>query len=70
MVLPLVMMYRLSQSEMENYQLHDSYTFREAAYGEVRSVTRQDLELYHTFSGTVTSSSYMYVGIPKRMTPT
>lgn len=30
-VLPLVMMYRLSQSEMENYQLHDSYTFREAA---------------------------------------
>lgn len=65
-VLPLVMMYRLSQSEMENYQLHDSYTFREAAYGEVKSVTRQDLELYYTFSGTVTSSSYRYVDIPEK----
>lgn len=65
MILPLIMMFNLSEREMAKYQVNSTYKFKEAAYGESKRVTRQDLRLYYTFSGTVTSSTYRYIDFPE-----
>lgn len=64
-ILPLIMMFNLSEHEMAKYQVNSTYKFKEAAYGEPKRVTRQDLKLYYTFSGTVTSSNYEYIHFPE-----
>lgn len=64
-ILPLIMMFNLSEREMAKYQVNSTYKFKEAAYGEPKRVTRQDLKLYYTFSGTVTSSTYRYIDFPE-----
>lgn len=50
---------------MAKYQVNSTYKFKEAAYGEPKRITRQDLKLYYTFSGTVTSSTYRYIDFPE-----
>lgn len=65
LILPLVMMFSLSKQEISKYEVNTNYTFKEAAYGEIKRVTRQDLKLYYTFSGTVTSNSYKYIRFPE-----
>ncbi len=67
-ILPLIMMFNLSERETANYQVNSSYEFKEAAYGEPKRVTRQDLKLYYEFSGTVTSSTYEYIDLPESET--
>ncbi len=64
-ILPLIMMFNLSEREMSKYQVNSTYKFKEASYGEPKRVTRQDLKLYYTFSGTVTSNTYRYIDFPQ-----
>lgn len=65
LILPLVMMFNLSKQEISKYEVNTNYSFKEAAYGEIKRVTRQDLKLYYNFSGTVTSNSYKYIRFPE-----
>lgn len=60
LIVPIVMMYQLSQKEMEQYKQNSTYEFKEVAYGKPCEVTRTDIEQYYTFSGSVTSDTFRY----------
>lgn len=61
MILPVIMMIRLSDQEMSKYEVDTAFEFKEAAYGEPKTVSRADVKMYYTFSGTVTSDTYKYI---------
>lgn len=61
LILPLVMMFKLSEQEMSKYNVNTTFDFKEAAYGDPKCVTREDVKLYYTVSGTVTSNTYKYI---------
>lgn len=61
MILPVIMMIRLSEQEMSKYEVDTTFEFKEAAYGEPEIVSRADVKMYYTFSGTVTSDTYKYI---------
>ncbi len=57
-VTPLIMMYKLSQNEMEDYVQDKQYNYRETAYGEISMVCRKDIEQYYMVDGQFESSTY------------
>lgn len=60
---PLVMMYKLSLKEQQQYVQDTQYTFREAAYGGIVSVCREDLEQYYVVDGKCISNTYKNIKI-------
>ena len=70
MILPVIMMIRLSDQEMSKYEVDTTFEFKEASYGEPKIVSRADVKMYYTFSGTVTSDTYKYIRFAESDTST
>ncbi len=70
MILPVIMMIRLSDQEMSKYEVDTTFEFKEASYGEPKMVSRADVKMYYTFSGTVTSDTYKYIRFAESDTST
>lgn len=63
MIFPVLMMKEMSESEQTEYRQNNAYEFKEAAYGEGRVVTRNNIEEYVVVDGKVTSDIYEYIDI-------
>lgn len=60
---PIIILYKLSESEKKSYIQDTYYEYKEAAYGEPIRVTRADIEYYVTTDGVISSSEYITIDI-------
>lgn len=61
LVLPLGLIYQISQAEMEEYAASDSPVIRQSSIGTPVQATRMDLDLYVTVSGSFTSTEVAFM---------
>lgn len=67
LVFPVIMMKELSESEKEEFRQNNVFEFKEAAYGEGRTVTRTNIGEYVVVNGVATSNTYEYIDVSKYM---
>lgn len=66
-LMPILLMIKMSKKEMSKYHTNDTYQFKEVAYGTPCMVTRQDIQQYYMVSGVVTSNTYCYIDIENKL---